>query len=54
MVKLEHFKEWLHGTYWVHHFPEYVKRKYGAKEFQRALPIFAKLGVPLLGKPKQK
>jgi prophage antirepressor-like protein len=53
MQELEHFKNWLHGEYWAIHFPEYVKRKYGVKEYQRSLPIFASLGVPLLGKPKK-
>jgi prophage antirepressor-like protein len=53
MQELEHFKTWLHGDYWVRLFPEYIKRKYGVSEFQRALPIFAKMGVPLLAdKPK--
>jgi prophage antirepressor-like protein len=52
MQELEHFKMWLHSTYWSEHFPEYVKRKFGAKEFQRVLPIFAELGVPLIGKKK--
>jgi prophage antirepressor-like protein len=47
MHELEHFKVWLHGEYWNTHFPEYVKRKYGVREFQKALPIFARLGVPL-------
>jgi len=54
MQELEHFKTWLHGDYWVKHFPEYIKRKYGVSEFQRALPIFAQLGVPMLSdKPKK-
>lgn len=48
MVELEHFKRWLHDEYWHQHFPDYVKNKYGAAEFQRALPIFAELGVPLI------
>ncbi len=48
MQELEYFKEWLHSEYWTIHFPEYVKRKYGAKEFQRSLPIFAQLGVPMI------
>lgn len=52
MCELEHFKVWLHGDYWNHHFPDYVKRKYGVKEYQRALPIMAQLGVPLIGKLK--
>jgi prophage antirepressor-like protein len=52
MHELEHFKVWLHGEYWTHHFPDYIRRKYGAKEFQRALPHFARLGVPLLSKRK--
>ncbi len=50
MQELEPFKVWLHGEYWFHHFPDYVKRKYGAKEFQRALPIFAQLGIPVAQK----
>jgi prophage antirepressor-like protein len=50
MQELPHFKQWLHGDYWNYHFPEYVKRKYGAKEFQRALPIFAQLGVPMISR----
>jgi len=54
MNELEHFKQWLHEVYWVQHFPEYIKRKYGLKEFQRALPIFAKLGVPLLNSNRKK
>jgi prophage antirepressor-like protein len=52
MQELEHFKVWLHGDYFTHHFPEYIKRKYGAKEYQRALPHFARLGIPLISKPK--
>ena len=48
MPELEHFKMWLHGQYMTEHFPAYIKRKYGAREFQRALPIFASLGIPLL------
>ncbi len=55
MQELEHFKLWLHEVYWIQHFPEYIKRKYGNREFQRALPIFARLGVPLLDyKPNRK
>ncbi len=55
MQEMEHFKNWLHGEYWTRHFPDYIKRKYGAKEFQRTLPIFAQLGVPLVSfKPKPK
>ena len=55
MQELGHFKCWLHEVYWVQHFPEYIKRKYGTKEFQRAYPIFAELGVPLLNyKPNRK
>jgi prophage antirepressor-like protein len=55
MQELEHFKVWLHGEYWLQHFPDYVKRKYGAAQFQKALPVFAQLGVPLLTfKPKKK
>jgi hypothetical protein len=50
MEELPYFKEWLHGEYWTKHFPAYVKRKYGAVEFQRALPIFIALGVPLIYK----
>jgi prophage antirepressor-like protein len=53
MHELEHFKMWLHGEYWTNHFPEYIKRKYGTKEYQRALPIFAQLGVPLIGHSKR-
>ena len=45
---------WLHNDYWNQHFPEYVKRKYGAQEYQRALPIFAQLGVPLIAPTKGK
>jgi prophage antirepressor-like protein len=52
MKELEYFKEWLHSEYWTLHFPEYIKRKYGAKEFQRSLPVFAQLGVPLLDRRK--
>jgi prophage antirepressor-like protein len=55
MQELGHFKNWLHGEYWTQHFPTYVKRKYGSVQFQKALPIFAEMGVPLLGfKPKKK
>jgi prophage antirepressor-like protein len=55
MQELEHFKVWLHGEYWTRHFPDYVKRKYGTEQFQKSLPIFAQLGVPLLSfKPKKK
>jgi hypothetical protein len=54
MKELEHFKAWLHSTYWEQHFPEYIKRKYGNREFQRVLPIFADLGVPLVGQRKPK
>jgi hypothetical protein len=54
MQELEHFKCWLHGEYWPVHFPEYIKRKYGNKEFQRSLPIFANMGIPLLDKSNKK
>ncbi|HVS38621.1 MAG TPA: Bro-N domain-containing protein [Gemmataceae bacterium] len=55
MQELEHFKVWLHGEYWTQHFPDYVKRKYGSAQFQKALPIFIQLGVPLLSyKDKKK
>jgi prophage antirepressor-like protein len=47
MEELGHFKTWLHSIYWNQNFPEYLKRKYGAKEFQRVLPICTSLGVPL-------
>lgn len=52
MQELQHFKAWLHGEYWTLHFPEYIKRKYGSNEYQRALPVFAQLGIPLISKPK--
>jgi prophage antirepressor-like protein len=48
MQELEHFRVWLHNVYWPQHFPDYIKRKYGAAQFKRALPVFARLGVPLL------
>lgn len=48
MQELEHFKVWLHGEYWACHFPAYVRRKYGDQQFQRTLPIFARLGIPML------
>jgi prophage antirepressor-like protein len=48
MQELEHFKHWLHSEYWTIKMPEYIKRKYGAKQYQLALPIFAGLGVPML------
>jgi prophage antirepressor-like protein len=48
MQELEHFKVWLHGEYWTVHMPAYIKRKYGAASFNKALPIFAGLGVPML------
>lgn len=51
MQELPYFRHWLHSDYMGLHFPEYIKRKYGAKEYQRALPAFASLGVPLLSKP---
>ncbi len=47
MHELEHFKTWLHGEYWTIHFPDYLKRKYGAAAFKNALPLFTALGVPL-------
>jgi prophage antirepressor-like protein len=47
LQELQHFKEWLHGEYWNVHFPAYVHRKYGAKEFRRAIPVFTSLGVPV-------
>jgi prophage antirepressor-like protein len=48
MCELEHFKNWLHTEYWTIDFPKYVKNKYGAKEFQKAIPILAGLGVPIV------
>jgi prophage antirepressor-like protein len=54
MQELGHFKTWLHGEYWVKHFPEYIKRKYGVSEYRRALPIFAQLGVPVLSHQPKK
>jgi len=45
MQELEHFKHWLHTEYWSVHMPEYIKRKYGVKEYQRALPIMAEMGI---------
>lgn len=54
MHELEHFKTWLHGEYWTQHFPDYIKRKYGADAFHRAVPMFAQLGVPLLGKQSKR
>src|SRR4051794_35249766 len=55
MQELEHFKMWLHGEYWALHFPNYIKNKYGATAIDKALPLFAALGVPLLNftKPKK-
>jgi prophage antirepressor-like protein len=47
MQELPHFKDWLHDTYMSTHFPKYVRNKYGDVAFQTALPIFAKLGIPL-------
>lgn len=49
MKELEHFKHWLHTEYWTVHMPAYIKRKYGAAEFQRALPIFAEMGALVSG-----
>ena len=53
MQELEYFKDWLHSEYWTVHMPEYIKRKYGSKQYQKALPIFASLGVPLLASAKK-
>lgn len=53
MEELQYFKHWLHTEYMTIHFPEYIRRKYGAKQFQLALPAFASLGVPLLGSKKK-
>ena len=53
MQELEHFKNWLHGDYWEKHFPEYIKRKYGAKAYREAIQLLAKYEEPLLiDKPK--
>jgi prophage antirepressor-like protein len=52
MQELEYFKYWLHGEYMTIHFPEYIQRKYGAARFQRAIPIFTSMGVPLLRLPR--
>ena len=47
MQELEHFKVWLHGEYWRIHFPDYLKRKYGSKALQHAIPLFASRGIPM-------
>ena len=51
MCELQYFKAWLHGEYMSLHFPNYIKRKYGSKEYQRVLPVFGQLGIPLISKP---
>lgn len=48
MQELEHFKTWLHNEYWTTHMPAYIRRKYSAEQFNKALPIFAGLGIPML------
>lgn len=53
MDELQHFKQWLHTEYLATHFPTYLRRKYGESRFQLALPIFASLGVPLVGSGKK-
>ena len=47
MQELPHFKSWLHGEYWTQHFPNYVRNKFGTAAYQKAIPMFAALGVPL-------
>jgi hypothetical protein len=54
MEELAHFKSWLHGEYWTLHFPTYVRNKYGAQAYQKAIPFFPALGVPLLTHVKEK
>lgn len=54
MQELEHFKVWLNGEYWTKHFPEYVRRKYGSEEFDRAIPLFAGLGIPIADDSRRK
>ena len=54
MQELEHFKVWLNGEYWTTHFPAYIRRKYGNTHFERAIPLFAGLGIPLASEGKRK
>lgn len=53
-IELAYFKNWLHSEYWTIHMPAYIERKYGAVEYQRALPVMASLGIPMTKHPSKK
>jgi prophage antirepressor-like protein len=51
--ELPHFKHWLHSEYLAIHMPAYLESKYGKVNYQRALPLFAQMGVPMLADPSR-